>query len=418
MSCGGGYAELGLDNRRCDGHYPRMLTTTSRLRALLLSLGATLLLAVTLTGTGGAAAAPPDERPGKPQTVMTRNIYLGANINRPINAALAAEAAGGTPQEVLVALANATHQTRAIVDRTNFPVRAGLLADEIVATRPSLVGLQEVAWWRHGPLQLGQVGVPNATETDYDFLQILLDALEERGESYEAVVVGTRGDVEAPSFTGTGSADARDVRLTMRDVILARADSGVRVTDTHDQIFDTNLTVAVAGVPMNFDRGYQWADVRSGGTSFRFVNTHLESVSSDLAYAQAAEVVGAAPADDRSTVFVCDCNSDPLDHRVKPIDTLPHSAPYELITQTFTDEWLRHAPAEEGWTSGLSETVDDPTGAGFDHRIDMIFGRTADGGPLAVDRGTTTGTSVDDRDPATGLWPSDHGGVVLRLRGL
>ena len=29
-----------------------------------------------------------------------------------------------------------------------------------------------------------------------------------------------------------------------------------------------------------------------------------------------------------------------------------------------------------------------------------------------------TGNEVADRDPATGLWPSDHAGVVLRLRGL
>jgi len=37
---------------------------------------------------------------------------------------------------------------------------------------------------------------------------------------------------------------------------------------------------------------------------------------------------------------------------------------------------------------------------------------------LAVDRGRVTGTDVSTKDPATGLWPSDHGGVVLRLRGL
>ena len=61
--------------------------------------------------------------------------------------------------------------------------------------------------------------------TDYDFLEILLDALAERGVQYEPVSIGTRADVEAPSFTGsplngTIGADARDVRLTMRDVVL------------------------------------------------------------------------------------------------------------------------------------------------------------------------------------------------------
>ena len=65
---------------------------------------------------------------------------------------------GGTPQQILVALANATHVTRAIVDDTDFTVRAGLLADEIAATEPDLIGLQEVAWWRHGRSSSSKVG--------------------------------------------------------------------------------------------------------------------------------------------------------------------------------------------------------------------------------------------------------------------
>ena len=113
---------------------------------------------------------------------MTRNLYLGADINRPVAAALAAQALGGTAEQILVALANATHVTRAIVDQTDFTVRAGLLADEIVATEPDLIGLQEVAWWRHG-LSSSTRSAANATETDYDFLQMLLDALAARGSS-------------------------------------------------------------------------------------------------------------------------------------------------------------------------------------------------------------------------------------------
>ena len=47
----------------------------------------------------------------------------------------------------------------------------------------------------------------------------------------------------------------------------------------------------------------------------------------------------------------------------------------------------------------------------------MVFARTSVGG-AAVDRSTVTGNSVASRDAATGLWPSDHAGVVMRLRGL
>jgi endonuclease/exonuclease/phosphatase family metal-dependent hydrolase len=396
-------------------------------RALAAVVTAGLVAAPLVVSAPADAGKPgrPGNPPAKPVTVMTRNLYLGADINRPVTAALAAQAAGGSPQQILVALANATHVTRAIVDDTDFTVRAGLLADEIAATEPDLIGLQEVAWWRHGVLELGKVGVANATETDYDFLQILLDALAARGVAYEAVSTAPRADVEAPSFTGspfTGSmsADAVDVRLTMRDVVLMHVEDGLSVLDEDQAVYDVNLVVPLLGNTISFDRGYQWVDVRAGAQRFRFVNSHFEAFSSDIAYAQAAQLLGEATAADTTTVFVCDCNSDPLNSSIKPQDKRPHKAAYELITGAggFTDEWLRWAPAAQGWTSGLSETVDDATGDDFDHRIDMVFARTASGQALAVDRGQVTGTDVSSKDPATGLWPSDHGGVVLRLRGL
>jgi endonuclease/exonuclease/phosphatase family metal-dependent hydrolase len=378
-----------------------------------------------LVGSSAGGSAEPKSHHGDPITAMSRNIYLGADINRPINAALQAQAEGKPPEEVLVALGNATHVTRAIVDQTNFRVRARLLAREIHRTEPDLIGLQEVALWRSGPLQLDQVAVPNATNVDYDFLKILLRALDRRGEDYKAVSIGNRADVESPSFTGspfdgTIGDDARDVRLTMRDVILMRDDYGLKTTGSGGAVYEHNLSVEILGRTLTFDRGYQWVDVRAGSKQLRFINTHLESVSSDLALAQAQELLTDATTTDRSNVFVCDCNSDPLNDTTKPNDTVPHNAPYNLITGPggFTDGWLEFAPAEEGWTSGLSELVNDPTADGFDHRIDFVFGRTADGDPLRVGRGTVTGDELRDRHPATGLWPSDHAGVVLRLRGL
>ena len=400
-------------------------------RSSLKSLSAVLLAAVMTLAATPSQAAPPDgprsgkpaaSAPGKPISVMTRNLYLGADINRPIQAALLAQAQGGTPQQILGALANGSAVTRAIVDETDFTVRARLLADEIRRTSPDVVGLQEVALWRSGPLELGpgEVGVPDAETVDYDFLQLLLDELNAGSPLYRAEVIGLRADVESPSFFASpAEPGAQDVRLTMRDVILVRETPSVRVTGEGDEIYDANLSLGVLGATFDFDRGFQWVDVRAGGRDFRVVNTHLEAFSSDLALAQAEQMVGEATAPDRSTVIVCDCNSDPLDERVKTQigDTVPHKAAYDFITQSYTDQWLQWAPASEGWTSGLNETVDEVPPS-WTHRIDMVFGRTATGGPLGVDRGEVTGTELDDRDPATGLWPSDHAGVVLRLRGL
>jgi endonuclease/exonuclease/phosphatase family metal-dependent hydrolase len=394
------------------------------MRSLRAAVVTVVLLMLAPLGVA-AQAAPPSAPPGKPITAMSRNLYLGADINRPVLAALAVQQAGGNQIQVLTALANATHVTRDIVDDTDFPARSKLLAAEIAETRPDLVGLQEVALWRSGPLELGLAGIPNAQEVDYDFLEILLDDLAALGMEYEAVKVGMRADVESPSFLGSPAApsgDVRDVRLTMRDVILMRADNALQEVGEGGATYAANLVVEVAGRSMNFTRGYDWVDVRAGTTRFRFVNTHLEAFSSTLALLQAQELLQGT-ATDRTTVFVCDCNSDPLNSSVKPVDAgpppVPHKAAYELITGPggYTDMWLEHAPAEEGWTSGLSETVDDTTEDGWDHRIDMVFAKAADGRVLDVDRGSVTGTDLSDRN-AAGLWPSDHGGVVLRLRGL
>lgn len=409
------------------------MTPRSSLRSVLALVVAAVMVMMAIP----AQAAPPDGPPGKaksaantnaanppakPVTVMTRNLYLGADINRPVEAALAAQQQGGSDVEILLALAAGSEATRNIVDQTDFRVRARLLADEIKRTAPDLVGLQEVALWRSGPLELDKVGLPNAATVDYDFLQLLLAELNSQRHLYSAAVVGVRADVESPAFTGspfdqTIGGRMEDVRLTMHDVILIRNSGSLTVTGAHDKIFEVNLSLEAAGVSFNFDRGYQWVDVREGGQTFRFVNTHLEAFSSDIALAQAEEMVDSATARKTSTVIVCDCNSDPLNESTKRGDSVQHKAPYDFITRTYTDQWLRWAPADQGWTSGLNETADEypPT---WTHRIDMIFGRTASGAPLGVDRGEITGNEPGDRDMATGLWPSDHAGVVLRLRGL
>jgi endonuclease/exonuclease/phosphatase family metal-dependent hydrolase len=393
----------------------------SRVTGLAVAVTALATLVVPFAASSADARPGGSAPPGKPITVMTRNLYLGADIQRPLREV------HGTGFGALVELGNSVHGLRQVVDDTNFNVRGRLLAREIATQKPDLVGLQEVALWRSGPLRLpdttGQFPPPSAQHVDYDFLQILLDDLAADGVRYQAVSTQVESDVEAPSFTGTDLAQGQDVRLTMRDAIIKRADNGVKVLDEGSGQYAARLSVSVAGAPFPFIRGYNWVDVRSGSGTLRFVNTHLEAFSSYAALAQAHELL-AGPAGDtsRTTVIVCDCNSDPLNHSTKATDPVPtpHSAPYDYITGPggFTDMWLTWAPADQGWTSGLkSEYVDDPDASGFDHRIDMVFARARKGASITTDQGTVTGTDPADRDPATGLWPSDHGGVVLRLRG-
>jgi len=398
-------------------HLTRMALATTALSLLLVPAIVPVAQASNGNGIGDG------DGDGHRVTVMTRNIYLGADIGRPLNAV-----AGKTGAAALVALGNADHKMAEIVAQTNFPVRSKLLAAEIARTRPDLIGLQEVALWRSGPIELPPstaIGVPNATHVDYDFLQTLLDELGATGASYHAVSVQNESDVEGPSFLGnpfTGTmTDPSDRRLTMRDVILVRDEAPLEIVDHGSRQYVARLDLSVGGLPASFVRGYNWADVRSGSKTFRFINTHLESASSDLALAQAGELLAGPASYDGTTIVVCDCNSDPLNNTVKPSDLrgTPHSGPYNFITGSgFTDEWLNWAPASDGWSSGLSEAVTDATAVKFDHRIDMVFARGAKKDGLKVDAGQMTGNEVSDRDPATGLWPSDHAGVVLTLKGL
>lgn len=393
------------------------------------------LALTTTTAQAETAKAPPLK-------VMTRNLYLGVDIMRPLVAVDALP--DDAPLAVLLTtLANATHEARQIVDDTDFGTRSKLLAQEIAAAKPDLVGLQEVAMWRSGPLEIGAVAVPNAETVDLDFLEMLRTELKAEGVPYRPVSVNWLSDVEAPSFGGTPAApvEPRDVRLTMRDVILKRVGSGIEVLRHRERDYTNGLQVEIAGRPLDFTRGYQWVDVERDQKRFRFVNTHLEAFSSDMAFAQMKEMLEGPASTARTTIIACDCNSDPLNQSVKTSigDTLPHSEPYWLATgeHEYFDTWLQWKPARFGWTSGLNETVDEAASlegwpidedseAGaprnsWTHRIDLVLARRADGGPLNVVRGEVTGDRVADRyldGEDTGLWPSDHAGVVISLRGL
>jgi endonuclease/exonuclease/phosphatase family metal-dependent hydrolase len=357
---------------------------------------------------------------GDPRTVsvMTRNIYLGGNINRPIRAAV-----DRTGREGILALGHANHELREVVTRTDFATRSRLLAAEIAAARPDLIGLQEVGLWRRGPMQLDRVGRPDATQVDLDFLDMLLADLANSGARYEVVHVQQLSDVEAPAFTGdpyAGTAgSAADVRLTDRDVILVRSEAGLQIEASGGGAYQQRFQVELGDTIFPFVRGYAWADVALGSARIRFVNTHLESQSAQLARAQAEELLN-GPAGDMSlpTVIACDCNSNPASLAARSSVPIGSGAAYRLITDGhgYTDLWLqqqgRNGPGNTAW---LSELVNDET-ADFERRIDLVLARSAPPGQIVANRAEVTGDELSDRDPVSKLWPSDHAGVVVELR--
>jgi len=379
------------------------LKVVTRLRALCALVLAALIwlpaASATRQGTSETALT-------EPFTVMTRNLFLGTNLSPVIEAA-----AGSRPgrSSTVTELALAMHAARTQVDQTDFAARAGLIADEIAEHEPDLVGLQEVALWRSGPLEPRAVGVRNAEWVDYDFGQMLLDALRERGLDYEPVVQTVEADLETPS-TGPDGESPRDVRVTLHDVILVRGADDLRVLRRGSGHFRAQRHLVVAGAGLDFTRGFGWVDVRRGQQEVRFINTHLEVGDSRIGHAQALELVTGPGSGLVPVVIVCDCNSDPR----RPLRSLPYRA---LTAAGFVDQWLTLRHGGPGHTCCVPNTLRASDPAALDHRVDFVFARATR--LVRAQNGSILGRPFG-HDPNRGesLRPSDHAGIVMRLRSV
>lgn len=322
--------------------------------------------------------------------VMTRNIYVGADLTPSI--------AASTPGELVVAVADIYQR----MVETDFPSRAELLAQEIADSSPDLIGLQEVALWRSGPFN----NPAPATTVEYDFLALLLAEIDELGLDYTAAVIQENFDAEAPAtFTSDGVPVLRDVRLTFRNVLLVR--EGVSYTNPRSGHFETNVVFRnVGGIPGNdiVDlRGWTSIDVRQGRTGFRFVNTHLESFVAPVRDAQARELVADPLRTTLNVVAVGDFNSPP---------TGPNSGAYEILTTQphgmMRDSWTEANGADPGFTWGQAADLLNPTSTAS-IRIDLVLTKTP---AVKTVQATLVGTTAKTPD---GLWASDHFGVVAEL---
>ncbi|HEX5984837.1 MAG TPA: endonuclease/exonuclease/phosphatase family protein [Solirubrobacterales bacterium] len=362
---------------------------------------AAMLLALLLPAAALAKKADHSDRgKGKVANVMTRNVYLGANLTPAIVAPTLPDFIAANGQILREVTAN------------NFPVRAEGLADEILRAKPDLVGLQEVALWRTAPVNFEVLTKgPSATTVRYDYLAELLAELNRGPDRYEVVVVQEEFDLEAPGdedgnpATGPLGADING-RLTMRDVILARRGAGVHTRNEQSANFATNLVVPVAGVPVTIKRGWTATDARVRGSGwFRFVNTHLEAFHPLVRQAQAAELVApSGPAtSELPVVLLGDLNSD--DDTVEGADRLAYQTLLAAgMVNRSTDD-----PLSCCLDSSLLVVGAGGSEADFDHQVDHILTRD----PEVI---TLQSSAVSGIQPVNGFWNSDHAGVFSALR--
>ena len=350
-----------------------------------------VLLVILLIGTVAAQGPPtqPGEQGGSKLKVMTYNVYSGTAY------------AGALDPNLSVFL---QAMTNAVLDiRASDPAgRAEAVARQIAARSPQLVSLQEVFTMSTGPTK-------DSLTLEFDYLQLLLQALTQLGVSYTPVEALTTWSATFPMTAGYW-------RNTWRIVILARADlktDQFSVTNVDSAPFVSTITypiraldgsadcpVALTGSQcvMPWNRGWALADILYRGAQFRYVNATVESRSNSRNIAQGLELLNGPLNTLLPVILGADLNCDLANSNDPKLPTCQR-----VIEAGFTDAWSDVNPLVPGFTKEL------PT---MTMRSDYVMLRS----PFSAEAAALVGEEYPvDLTSSSGLWPSNHAGVVVKV---
>ena len=241
-----------------------------------------------------------------------------------------------------------------------------------------------------------------------DFLAILNRELKKIKAGYKVVVVQKEFDAELPvdqdqnDATGGLFGAELDARLTMRDVILVRRASKVKLGKTKRGHYTTRFEPNVGGFVLPVDRGWASVEAKLGKKKFRFVDTHLEAFGDPkIREAQAVELTKGPLKTKRQVILVGDLNSGIARHNE------PEQPGDDLAFRALAGFGMKDNGAIQ---SCCYPSLFDPNGV-FDHTVDHVLSKPG----LKKIKAVVTGNKRSERTPS-GLWPSDHGGVVSTLR--
>jgi endonuclease/exonuclease/phosphatase family metal-dependent hydrolase len=182
--------------------------------------------------------------------------------------------------------------------------------------------------------------------------------------------------------------------------LLARTDektADLKLSNPQSGTYAAALHLTTAFGQLTAPRGWTSVDVKIRGKSFRFVDTHLEAFSPLVRNPQAAELLAGPAATDLPVVAVGDFNSGPGG------DPTAYGI---LLNGGFSDAWN----AGPGLTCCHPNDLHNPSPT-LTKRFDLVLTR----GGFETVSADVVGEELADRTPS-GLWPSDHAGVVATLR--
>jgi len=245
-------------------------------------------------------------------TVMSRNIYLGADVGRAL--------------ELMPNLPAAAQYMWDQVKQTDFSNRAKILATEINQSSPDVIGLQEATIWYCKKY-------PWSKKVEvFNFTKQLLDALEGRyelvskdgvkalnpGFSINPILFLTKVNDEQTFKELFGSSSAA-CGFETGDALLVKKSDNLEVIEVGNSEYEDSYSI----VPtiMTIYRGYSWADIKVSGAPTRFVTTHLESLWDENkvpnSAKQAMQLVSDLSNTKMPVIVMGDFNADPRDPRSK-----------------------------------------------------------------------------------------------------
>jgi hypothetical protein len=318
-------------------------------------------------------------------SVMTLNVYFGCEFEHLFEAT-------ELPQIV-----DSVARMWSDVQASDIPARARSLAREIAAVKPDLVTLSEIAQW--------SAGSPGAMDVKFDYLGLLLDALRSEGSFYTPIAILKDLDQVGPLDT-----NGNFLRFEDRDAVLLRVDprNPVRPYDIRSGTFSRLFTfqnpfTGTLSVP----RGWITVDAMIGDAKLHYVASHVESIDFDIQLAQVRELIGGPLVSGLPTILAGDFNSNA--NQDPAIKDYSPSYP-ELINAGFVDSWSTVNPGDLGNTCCQAADLRNPASS-LDRRLDLILTR----GALTPIDARVVAENPQVRTPS-GVWPTDHAGVVARFR--
>lgn len=245
-------------------------------------------------------------------TVMSRNIYLGADVGRAL--------------ELIPNLPAAAQYMWDQVKQTDFSKRAKILAREINQSSPDVIGLQEATIWYCKKYPWSKkVEVFNFTEQLLDNLNGRYELVSKDGVkalnpgfSINPMPFLTKVNDEQ-TFNKVFGRSSAACGFETGDALLVKKSDNLEVIEVGNSEYKDSYSI----VPtiMTIYRGYSWADIKVNGVPTRFVTTHLESLWDENkvpnSAKQAMQLVSDLSNTKMPVIVMGDFNADPRDPRSK-----------------------------------------------------------------------------------------------------